>query len=276
MREPALPIMFRVSLTQLPPEQQATLRTAVQSALNALQSTATIYPGETYADGTTRATEPLQAMLRFTLDSGNLTGAQCPFYLSDCRYGGQNCQQLCSTTAVVPQQATDQMWDTNGLVLSRWDITRLDGHPLAHNLPDGAGAVVDRDALVPLVIRWDGTAWQVTVAPPTPSSNMYSVDVGCASALAAVNSGVLPYSPVTGPTPVTWHYAAAPSRVDGCLATETLDDMGPTPITPNGAYLLYRFGSFVTVNAVAQRYWPDLPHADTYARAIAVQLGAHP
>jgi hypothetical protein len=272
---PALVINFQVSVDQLPPDQRAAIIASAQSALKAVQSTETIYPGETYAAGAAQATEQLRATLAFTLDTGNLADVQCPFDFQDCKLSGQDCHQLCSVSDKVPQGAADQVWSAYGLALPRWNITLPDGKPFAQNQPDGFGGAANREGLVRFAIRWDGSAWHVTVPLVPAASSNVAPDIGCASAQNTVDTSSIQSVPAVNDIPITWQYTPAPSRAQGCLVAATADFNATPPAKPYVPYLLYRFGSFLSVNAVAQQYWPDLPHADDHERSIAAQLGAH-
>jgi hypothetical protein len=73
---------------------------------------------------------------------------------------------------------------------------------------------------------------------------------------------------------VNWQYLAGTNSANGCLAEGSLlNNFTPVPTLP-APQLLYRFGVLLAVNAVAHRYWPDLPVADSYEQGIAKQLGA--
>ncbi len=282
--DPALVVIFQVSLLQLPPDQQAALIAATRSALQAIQSTETVYPDESYIilqfgryPTIQHATEQLHATLSFTLDTGSLQDVQCPFALQDCKFSGQNCHHLCSTPDVVPRNNLHQIWSAYGLALPRWSFASSNGQLLAQNQPDGFGGTANSEGLVPFNIEWDGSVWHVTIPAVPAASAVVAPDIGCASAKNTVDIGGLPdpTPSIAGPTPLTWQYTPAPARAQGCLVAVAPDFNVATPTIADTAYLLYRFGSFVTVNALAHQYWPDLPQADSHERSIAVQLGAH-
>ena len=72
---------------------------------------------------------------------------------------------------------------------------------------------------------------------------------------------------------VTWNYVSGDRDTAGCLGIVTLNETttGKAPV----ASCLYRFGTFVAINDVAQQYWPNMPLADDYERGIAQELMKH-
>jgi len=96
-------ITFAASFSDLAPAQQQPLFQAAQKALDALQSSDTVQPGEKYADLNapefiSTATTTLRATLRYQLDTGLAAPCAGQFFLgfgTTCSINEQDCHLLC-------------------------------------------------------------------------------------------------------------------------------------------------------------------------------------
>ncbi|HEU0002562.1 MAG TPA: hypothetical protein VFQ36_16770 [Ktedonobacteraceae bacterium] len=121
---PAFLIDFTASFSDLMPAQQQSLFQAAQKALDALQSSEIVQPGEQYADlnapsATATATSALRATLHFQLITDPNSSAQCMGGFLDfggCRYNGQDCHLFCTASDDLPLLDQPGSWDVFGII----------------------------------------------------------------------------------------------------------------------------------------------------------------
>lgn len=271
-------IAFTESLAMLPGTQRTALIQVSQATLARLQATETVQPGESYANIPSNnhvsiATQPLRATLRFHLDTNPNSNFPCASDLSGtsatCENAGQDCHLFCSPEFDLPDVGFQRKdWNTSAVLQATWEYKTLDGHVVAQNQPD-APDINASEYLLPLSISWDGSKWHVTLS---------SVDPACTTA-ENTTAGNQSFSSISvGGTSqmINWQFAVGSNRAAGCLAAATLQPANPTtPATSHGpvAYCLYRFGILLAANALAHRYWPQLPIADAYEQSVAIQSG---
>lgn len=268
-------VTFMPTLNNLPPDQQASLISATQVALDGQRSTTTVRPGEYYAlPASCRETlpigiqiaqcyyvarQPLKATLSFQLDVSASEDAPCdsPPTTGACTFSAQNCHLFCS------MDFAPSAWDAGIAVQASWTFTRTDGQVVARNVPDNPS----EEDFVPMRITWDRVGWHVTpLLSDSSSSSGYPVCQPLESNLNLLGE------PMTA-GPWQWKFAAGSVLADGCVAEAILESAsGATPVTPaHGAYFLYRFGIILAANSEARNSsdWPYLPVADAYEQALA-------
>ncbi len=160
----------------------------------------------------------------------------------------------------------------------------MDGQVLAHDVPDNSlwdfatGQTID-ESLVPLRITWDSLGWHVTVSHDASASDAGFFDPACAAAQDEVQLSLsLRWMRGRAIYP-QWQYASGSVPAVGCIALGSPQPNPGTTPTPSSsqaavAYCLHRFGVNLAANALAQRYWPYLPVADTREQLLAQQLAA--
>lgn len=277
---------FPVSLAQLPRSAFADLVTTVQSELDMHAPTETVLPGEMYAVNTTgesmrRATHPLRATLRYQLDVENNLDGVCSTLFEEntaCTFNGQECYLFCTVpTFARAFRTTAASWDVFAAVQASWEYSTSDGAVLAQNQPELLGTTVVYDHLLPLHITWDGTNWHVALlsAQALPYAQQ-QLDVACNTALNTVKSVLVPSSSEQAHSGINWQYISLSDTdpAEGCLGIATLNGGQGTALPPPVAYCLHRFGVFLAANAVAHRYWPNMPVADAYEQQLAQRLAA--
>lgn len=218
----ALLITFAASFNDLTPAQQQPLFQAAQKALDALQSSDTVQPGEKYADlhapqfiATT--TTPLHATLRYQLDtnasSGNPCAGQFVGFLSGCSISGQNCHLFCGIDEAQPEQATKatpDRWNIYGVINSSWTYTTLDGQIVAQNQPDEADNL-GFEYLIYLHVTYTNGQWHVTTKNPDTTTNFLATTPSCEAANNLVTQTD------TGFTAILVRPAPPMGRLDGLL-----------------------------------------------------------
>jgi hypothetical protein len=283
-------IRLSLNLNMLPDEQRTALAQAAQAALDTLQSTETVRPGEQYADMSAShfmnvAAQPLRATLHFQLDTNPAAQASCVAQGTGqaCEFQGVDCRLFCPT----PDQAAtvssaQNAWIVLAVMRPFWDYATLDGKVVATNQPDSTDTNNTlNEYLVELHIMWNGTAWNVSVPggytshatlPGNNTTTLSTGDPACATALDDIVSMGGYYSPAGGFDPADLRFDSGPKRADGCLVVETPQQN--TQFSPSfpAIFLLHRFGIILAANDVAHRYLPFLPLADAYEQKLAQQL----
>jgi len=276
-------ISFEVSLDNLPAQQRIALVTAAQTALNEVQSSTIVRPGERYALPASCsasqpkpeqlsgcfgvAHQPLRATLHFQLDTDAVKDASCasPEPQSPCSFSSQNCHVFCGVFS-------PPAWNVLAPVRDLFTFTLPNGHIVVQEVPDN----LSEESLLPLQITWDQAGWHVS---PQLSDTQSFFGLPTCEPLA-LNTNLLGDPQITNPplslASLQFSYAVGSSLADGCVAVAAdhpPSDFTPTPSTPPAqtAYLLYRFGIILAANSTAHRYWPYLPVADPYEQQLAAQ-----
>jgi hypothetical protein len=287
----ALAITFTASsLSNVPEAQRIALIHAAQAALDALQASDTVQPGEHFANlnanqFTDTATSTLRATLHFLLDTNiNSSGPCAGVFLgfgSNCHFNGQDCHTFC-TIKEPPHTAPPDRWDVFGIMKPTWSYTTRNGQVVAQNQPDetdNSGTEYE----VGLYITWDGSQWHVKTSVPGNTTSFRTSAPSCAAAYIAVNQAAyVDYSTVSLPCnpnqPISWNDQPGANPAAGCLLTAypLSDSATPTPVAnPKPiAHFLYRFGVLLALDNTTHRFWPNLPVATTYEQTIAQQIAA--
>ena len=273
-------ITFLPSLATLPDAQRAALIQTAQGALDTLQSTAAVEPGEhffslqpvTLVD---TATQSLRATLRFQLDTDTRFNPPCQLKLigKPCTSRIiQDCRLFCTETAQSSPPG-EKSWDVLASIRPFWKYARTDGQTVALDLP-----LVLIEHLVSLHITWDAMKWHVTIVPSTAITNaVVTGGLACVLARDKINLNVA-YHFAEGDLnkSVDWFFASGPNPAAGCVAMAFLEQDNKVISSAPVASCLYRFGLLLAVNNIAHLYWPLLFQADTYEQSLAQQIAALP
>lgn len=257
------------ALNRLSPADAAQLTAAIQAALDAKRSTATVQPGESYLvsspgqNATTAiARQSLQAALTYTYLPN--AGYPEPCILAEpaipCRFPGQNCSQLCTVPSPPPSIATSGAWIAAVTVRASWDYTTQDGRTIARGAGEAYGV-----QLAALRITWDQqTGWHVAViAGHTPGFDLAD-DLTCDPARFALSQTASWSFMLDDPPPdATVQFASSATLADGCAARLTHGQP---------ALFLQRFGVLLTVNDTAVNPADHLPAASPAEQDLALHL----
>lgn len=273
---PGAVIAAHATLTTLDPAVGggSQLSDAIQRALDASRSTATVQPGEQYysfqqnqAGTPVVATQPLRATLSYQFLTG--AGYTEPCILTQpaipCRFPGQDCSELC-TVAQPPASVVDtpETWIAAAIVSAAWTYTTLDGHIVAQNVGEQFGI-----QLAALRITWDGAQWHVTpLFGHTPGLDVAD-DAACDPLRFALSNTSSWSFMLNDPPPgAQVYFASDATPADGCAAM-----LAQAPGGPAGAgVFLQRFGVLLTVNDIARNPVDNLPVADPAEQHLAQQL----
>src|SRR5579872_3836858 len=279
-------VTFYDTLNMLPSTQQAALIQTAQKALDAVQSTTTVQPGEPFVqlEGNITsdiATQPLHATLHFDLSVGDpaLESAICASnYNSECyflyHFQSQDVTQNCDWFCTVPDSYSTitfpNYWQTIVIAHAYWDFTTLDGRTIARDQPDTEFDLTNSAHFMFLDIVWNDTGWQATI--DTQEENGYN-SLACLAANNEINE--IP-SPV-GLDGFGFSLTSATVPAAGCVAIVQPTAASPSSSVPAPspqAYCLYRFGILLAANPLAHRYWPHIPVANPYEQSLAKQIAA--
>lgn len=289
-------VRLQLSLANLMPAYRESLMKTIQRALDSQRSSETVRTGERYihlsqSGGEVVANHPLQATLNFVSDAENpLT--QCPALQqglgAQCGMIG-DCRELCAAPWQIgqpPQAPTEAggVWTAYIVAHASWRYTTLDGRVVAENQPDIGGSLQflgNDERPLPVTIGWDGSQWQVHADFDSNIAGSPFGDPACMTAQDEVTyQGFLPPElpgQIGGGFGVAWLYVPGAPRAIGCLAAALPKNAQGAPDTSAhgmavAGLILHRFGVPIAANAAAHRYWPDMPVADAYEQAIALNL----
>ena len=276
-------IVFSPTMADLPTTQQATLKQAIQASLTALQSTATVQPGEQYLSPSGKtlvqtATVPLNATLNLHLDTNPASQNPCQNgYGDECTYNGQDCHSFCTSPFYngPPAKGVQLTWDITGLFNPTWTYTSLSGQVLAQNQPDSSVFPANEDHGIGVRVTWDGTQWHARPDIPPESISQYDVPPACTSISNQI-SATTQYGSTASGTNVDWGFAVDTSEAQGCLAVvvPSPGQQTPTVFKQPAALFLYRFGVLLAANPLAHSEFPNIPMADANEQAIAQSIAA--
>lgn len=287
-------ITFSASFNNLTPAQQQPLFQAAQKALDALQSSDTVQPGEKYADMNAlgfiaTATTSLRATLSFQLDTGLSAPCVGVFFQNfgaTCSINGQNCHLFCDanqTQSGQPTSATPGRWNVFAIVRSTWTYTTLNGQVVAQNQPDEADNF-GNEYLINLYLLYANGQWQVSTKSPDNPTNFLADMPSCeAGNYLVTQTGYTTYSNINLPgnpnATINWSAGNGSNLAAGCLLAATAlppqtNPATPVPTPPPFAHCLYRFGVLLALDSEAHTLWPNLPVADAYEQNIAQHIKA--
>lgn len=270
-------LLFYEPVSALPVVQRIALIQSMQTALDALRSTETVYPGERYLytkanhalKGST--TRPLLATYYFQFDTGRRSGFSCTGDLLTCssllQLTGEQCQLYCQSNQSVDQSHS---WFLNVAINALWSYITFDGQVIAQYDPTTLPRSNGVSNTLPLIVTWQHGVWHTDIG--LLGMGIMNNDLGCYSVDDALNP-VLQGIRYQG---FQISFASASVPAAGCLA-EITPQVGPaTPSSssssPTVAFYLYRFGVLLAANDQAHHLSPKLPLADIYERKLAQQL----
>lgn len=252
----------RSALTQSSDADQ--LDTAIQTALDAIESTAIVRPGEPYmASGADRvptiAQQPLRAIRQYQYV--HQTGYPEPCIQAQpiipCRFPGQDCNDIC--TAYQPPASitgADGAWIAAAVVSTTWIYFTQHGDV---SVAEALGL-----QLATFRITHDTGRWQVSVIVGHTPGFDAADDIACDPARYALAQTSSWSFIVTNPPPgAQVNYVSDGTPADGCVIE--IEYGGP-------ALFLQRFGVLITVNEAARSSVDNLPVADSTERALAQRL----
>ncbi|HYL41749.1 MAG TPA: hypothetical protein VEU97_00065, partial [Ktedonobacteraceae bacterium] len=220
-------LMLYDSLAMLSPGQRNALTQASQAALDAEQSTETVYPGERYVHMQGKssivdiARQPLLATLHYQLDTGGPNSScaqnpgQCSFPRGMTGFQTQNCLLFC-TFREQGVYSQDNSWSAIAITNSLWDYATLDGHTVFRNqsvVIPGTAPTLGLGAL--LKITWVGGNWHVV----TGDSHLACISAGSiAFNMLQSSGGGFGLATTSGVV-----------NADGCLIRLQMNQDSPTP-----------------------------------------------
>jgi hypothetical protein len=300
-------ILLQESLLTLPTVQQAALLHAIQASLDTIPASQQVQPGERYLlHGFSRvATQPLQATLHFSLDTGSDNSCSLDaeaMIPQTCLLAGQDCAHLCTIPWQLQQTQEQVQAQAGWLAFARihlsWNYTTLQGQSIASNQPiDNSSANYPpwTDQLTLLNITWQANRWHIRpllgpdlhaptivdsgdLGQPAGANIQLADDPACIAA-QDVFAQLIAYSetPLNDSSQQV-HYFSDANPAAGCVVvTEVALNYGgnyssATPIARQPAIFLERFGVTLALNEAAHHLEPDLPLADAAEKTLARQL----
>ncbi len=257
-----------LSLRLLPPAQQRTLIEAAQQRLDTLQATDNVQTGEAYQAGANaasmlRASQPMQATLRFLLDTDTSQPANCQgITLSNstdasCFIGPNDCRLFC--TLQWPTAQAD--WNVAAVVRSL--------HTYRARATPRRQASRETQQFVALRISWEQQRWLVTFHQQGDS---YFDDPGCHDTISTLVTDTRYQSAF----PNHWIYTSGANRAQGCVAVLQPNDSTQV-VSPSAEIILFeRFGVLLTASEAAEHKWPKLAVTSEYERGLAEAILRHP
>jgi hypothetical protein len=278
-------LTFMASFADLAVAQQQLLERDIQNVLHTLDATTPVLAGEQYlstspigATSVVTTAQALQASVSYHLDTSLTSTRSCvDGYGDSCTYNGQNCLELCVFTDLktvsgggevfTPVSGPD--WYAIALVYATWTYRTPAGVLVAGNQSDYFDRYVGIDHSLILHFLWKNGTWSISIVP-TNAVNFVVVDPACAT-LNGLVSAEATYDRTQGSPSqnLSWSVAVGANRADGCLGVATTQQG-----VGSAGYFLYRFGVLLAANAVAHRYLPSLPVADSYEQTVAQQLAS--
>lgn len=260
------------SLLMLPPALQQALMIAVQAQLDTLQGSDRVRTGERYQATANPASlqlaiQPLQATLRFVLDTNTSQPAHCQgITLSNsndasCFIGHNDCRSFC--TLQWPTSGAQTYWDVAVIVRAH--------HTYVSQAPPHIQKSWETQQFVALRIAWDGQKWSATFHQQGDS---FFDDPGC----HALISTLVTDSRYQNTFSNHWAYISGNNRAQGCVAVLQPNNPAPiaSPLTNAQTILFERFGVLLTASTAAANKWPYLPEASVYERTIAQTILRNP
>lgn len=267
------------SLDLLSVSQQHALVQKTQELLDQLQSTTTLQKGEYYTynqdvHSPEIATRPLQAKLRFLLDTNTTTSGRCigPNFGAACSIGENDCRSFC--TLSWPQNGATSatpVWHIAAVVRPTWHYSSQDE---VASFPSSTSMMGDQ-YFATFRVEWKQGKWFVSFHRQGTSS---FDDPNCIAAIGMIISNPSYLLIERTQQRVTWTFSSGANRADGCLARATLHDSTmQLPLSQDSeAYILYRFGVLVSADDSAHLLWSQLPQGSQATQDIALNIARQP
>lgn len=232
----------------LSPAARTALVAAAASVIASLSDSATVIPGDSFADATGLpqvASASMTATLRYAIAQNADNAYTIPGT-------AHNCATLCDIQPASYVNDAQAQWVVAAHVSPAWTYTSRTGGAIAGSAaPQG----VMPDSIVPLSVTWDGV-WRVKIADSLATSPI------CFIALNLFASLHLSGAPLSNLKTLS-----APMPADGCLALgDAVDATGAARIPFT---VMYRFGLLFAVDTEARLLLPGMPVADARLRALA-------
>ncbi|GCE08805.1 hypothetical protein [Dictyobacter aurantiacus] len=280
----------RPSLTWLAPEQRQALLQATQTYLDTLQSQETVHAGEPFTYNASSpvytATHPLNATLRFLLDTDVSASATCqgPLIGTSCQNSqGNDCRLFCTQYSAQPETWHGiPAWEV--FVITRPTWTYRDPGASSTSQKGLEGAPGDQQYTF-LQVFWDQDqhGWHVTAHRAGDSSFddpnctlMISKVLALPETVSAQASGV---RRSLSPIQQHWSFTSTRNRALGCLSTVPLTSTvaGKAATAQQGnAYFLWRFGVFSAANTLAHQLQPQDPVVQPALQPTIQQIKKNP
>ena len=218
------------------------------------------------------ATDPLQAKLRFQLETNSTSSGLCrgPNFGAACSFEGNDCRKFC--TLNWPQDGTSAaVWHIAAVVRPTWQYGSQENASVLPSATDRTG----NQYFVTFRVEWKRGTWSVSFHRPGASS---FDDPNCIAAIGMIMSDPSYLFIDSTQQRVTWTFSSGANRAEGCLARAKLHESTmQLPLSEDtDAYVLYRFGVLVSANDSAQRLWPHLPQGRQSLQDIAAGIARQP
>lgn len=252
---------------RLAPAQRAALDAAISRTLATLGGTATISPGDRYADPISGATLRASVTLTYSVTPEIATPDEARAHLNGL--GGQPCGPICAS-GTDPQQAqtseSQSGWRLEVMVRPTRAVTLSDGQRLSNEQADARD--VGPASLLAARIT-DG--WQVSPDPmglPAGAAGGGLAALLCSQDTQAAVAGLK----TLATNIISYRLMPAPNPADGCVVAALRAPTAPcspecAPLPP--LLVIVRFGVMLAANTDAHAAYPSLPLADPIARGIA-------
>ncbi|HEY2593590.1 MAG TPA: hypothetical protein VGK33_06795 [Chloroflexota bacterium] len=263
--DPTRLLDLRGTVDHLPAQEVAQLASATQRTLDntAGEAQGTLSPGDHYLlDDHGRvaiAGQTLNAVPNYSLQPSDSTGSD------------STCAELCSTVSPWAQSSADE-WLVFGKVSVTWRYSDTSGSVV---LAKGPAAPLGADQIVSvqLGVRRVDSQWQVRLVPPIWSSAKVRDPLICRVGTSFLDSLRFNLTQATvRPSSQSYQWSASPTLpVLGCIFGGVEADRQGRPAGAV-AIVLYRYGTLLAVNDVAESVFPHIPLASAHERAMALAV----
>src|SRR5579883_323528 len=283
-------ISFLRSLTDLAPEHQNALMSAIQQRLNQLQGTDTVQPGERFVDNPQTpgssvyapptiklATEPVHAVLHFQYtpqSQAGTTNTPCDDLagliddVANCTNEGQSCFSMCLFNSN-SGQTSESHWTVLAPIAPFWDYYTAAGKVIVQFQSDPPQIQL---FLMAFSIHWNGSNWQVDIYHDATIDRSVIGNPACEAARYEVGIEPRLLTFAGSNEQVVWKYVSGTNSAAGCVAEAYLQAANGTITAKPVAECLYRFGVLLAVDSPAQHSWPFLLAASPYEQSVTQQI----
>lgn len=256
------------TLDNLPSQQIASLKAAVQALLNQGAIETSVRPGEHYL-GLDQTIRVAPVELRASLSLALSTDANNPVQVGN----GPPCIAICAFPSQIfdgtswPLMATAvtgwRIFDARGMLIGATPSSQVDG-PSAPITP------------IPLAVYWQN-GWQVSLLVGVDGmfGGWQTISNAAGNVAGETLCNVAQFAAAQQRTPATdygvvgW-CGVAPNPAEGCVVANQATNTGNQP-TGEPEYFLYRFGVLLAADDLAHQLNPSLPVADATEQAMAQQ-----
>jgi hypothetical protein len=265
----------RLSHDTLAPATMRQLDTAIQQAIDGVNATGELAPGDHYffcprGEQCHIATTlvPMHAQLSYQLVADRSYPEPCVLGEGiPCRFAGQYCGELC-TVAVTPfaiagtSADAARVWTAAVVVQAAWRFVTYDGRLILNNAPEMFGA-----QLMVLRITWESDGWHVApVFGHTPGLDTVD-DVVCDPLRVWLAQSTWGFMLLDPPPGASVRFVSTSDPASGCLAA-----LNQAPGSAKPAYFLQHFGAPMVMNDVGFNSQDQLARASLNEQAQAEPL----